>query len=117
MLDAMRNASIASTVVALQNRPSDTPEQKEQFANQQLPIATLLYLATLGGAEVCALEHHIGSLDRGKNFDALIVDLGHEAVNDLRDMLGRFIFAGDNRNISAVYVQGKLVGGTSHCAC
>ncbi|KIK56204.1 hypothetical protein GYMLUDRAFT_263873 [Collybiopsis luxurians FD-317 M1] len=116
MLDAMRDASIASTVLALQNNPSDAPEQENKFANQQLPIATLLYLATLGGAEVCALEHHIGSLDRGKSFDALIVDLHHEAVSDLKEMLGRFIFAGDNRNISAVYVQGKLVGGTSHCA-
>lgn len=36
------------------------------FCNGPLPIATLFYLATLGGAEVCSIAHRIGSLDPGK---------------------------------------------------
>ncbi len=38
-----------------------------------LSIATLFYLATLGGAEVCAMASRIGSLEVGKEFDALLV--------------------------------------------
>ncbi|KAJ3883679.1 Metallo-dependent hydrolase [Lentinula edodes] len=138
MLVAMRNASIASTVVALQNNPINTPADEGKFINRQLPLATLLYLATKGGAEVCVLDKQIGSLEPGKSFDALIVDVrtsdSATAIKNpnpalwnipatspisssppqavLEGMLERFIFCGDDRNISAVYVQGKLIGGT-----
>jgi len=135
MLVAMRNASIASTVVALQNNPTTSSSEEEEegkFTNRQLSLATLLYLATLGGAEVCAMDHQIGSFAPGKSFDALIVDVrdgtrnvGLWGISDLgvnsstsgkdalEEMLGRFVFCGDDRNISAVFVQGKLIGGTS----
>ncbi|KIK59779.1 hypothetical protein GYMLUDRAFT_226708 [Collybiopsis luxurians FD-317 M1] len=130
MLVAMRNASIASTVVALQNDPAGASGNEEgKFSNRQLPLATLFYLATKGGAEVCALDHQTGSLEPGKSFDALIVDVRDGAGTSggtrnptlwgssgsiLDDMLGQFVFCGDDRNISAVFVQGKQVGGTSY---
>ncbi|KAJ4488096.1 Metallo-dependent hydrolase [Lentinula aciculospora] len=137
MLVTMRNASIASTVVALQYNPTNAPIEAGRFTNRQLPLATLLYLATKGGAEVCALDKQIGSLEPGKSFDALIVDVSNSGstlkgsgINPaasistaalnlssrdiLERMLERFVFCGDDRNISAVYVQGKLIGGTSY---
>ncbi|KAF5391284.1 hypothetical protein D9757_001998 [Collybiopsis confluens] len=127
MLVAIRNASIASTAVAV-THTLGKEEEEGKFSNRQLPLATLLYLATKGGAEVCELDHRIGSLDPGKSFDALIVDVRDGAGGSvgrsnpgmwgsrggtLDDQLGRFIFCGDDRNISAVFVQGRLVGGTS----
>lgn len=45
------------------------------FASKPLPVATLFWLATLGGAEVCNLEHKIGSLEVGKAFDAIVVNI------------------------------------------
>jgi guanine deaminase len=93
------------------------------FSNRQLPIATLLYLATLGGAEVCCLEKEVGSLAPGKSFDALLVDvrstsgnpglwgMSNHGGNRLDGMLEQFLFCGDDRNISRVFVQGKLIGG------
>lgn len=150
MLGAMRNASIGSTILALQNNPGTNTSStlKPKFANHQLSLATLLYLATLGGAQVCAMEDQIGSFKTGKSFDALVVDvrdsyngrtrgkgnpalwgvmsdlgLGEsegggqaQAKKELDEMLGRFVFCGDDRNISAVYVQGRLIGGTSYGA-
>lgn len=135
----MQHASIASKVVAL-----STPENKHThahisttipFANRHLPIATLLYLATLGGAEVCNLEKKVGSLEVGKEFDALVVSVREDAGNpnlwgvdldqdlgrtievgkeELQGMLERFLFCGDDRNIRKVYVRGQLIGGKEY---
>lgn len=94
-------------------------------------------MATLGGAELCNLETHTGSFAPGKAFDALLVNLLPEAgnpqvwwdeddvssdaggqgwspqeyVEDLEASLEKFLFCGDDRNISAVFVEGALVGG------
>ncbi|KAK7054674.1 hypothetical protein VNI00_003137 [Paramarasmius palmivorus] len=98
------------------------------YKDQQLSLQALLYLATLGGARVCDLEDQIGSFAPGKSFDALVVDVRNSAGNPalwgvdsepantdsgLDGMLERFFFCGDDRNISSVYVQGRLIGGTS----
>ncbi|KAG1756427.1 uncharacterized protein EDB91DRAFT_1241499 [Suillus paluster] len=108
-----------------------------RFTNQKLSIATLLYLATLGGAHVCCLEDRVGSFEEGKAFDALLVTVqdaaGNPAVwgyNPQRDLtqgvtaqsadknliewLERFLFCGDDRNIKKVIVQGKTIGGRDH---
>jgi guanine deaminase len=107
------------------------------LANKPLPTAALLHMATLGGAELCSLETHTGSFAPGKAFDALLVNLLPEAgnpqvwwdsgdncsdangevwgpqkhVEDLEASLEKFLFCGDDRNIFAVFVEGKLVGG------
>jgi len=130
ILNSIQNASIASKVIAMQNRGKNNCESGK-FADTQLSIATLLYLATLGGAQVCALDHVVGSLVPGKSFDAIIVDVRNTAGNpamwdinagthDLKDhdalegMLQRFLFCGDDRNISDVFVQGRRIGGRNY---
>jgi len=140
ILTAVQHASIASKVVAL-----SAPEHKHTqphhhaatipFANRHLPIATLLYLATLGGAEVCNLQKKVGSLEVGKEFDALVASVREDARNpnlwgveldqdlarisevgkeDLEGILERFLFCGDDRNIRRVYVRGQLIGGKEY---
>lgn len=133
ILNAIQNASIAAKVVALHSKPSDTSATK--FRNKQLSVATLLYLATMGGAEVCDLKKYVGSFAPGKSFDALVVSVRNDAGNpalwgvdselsgsnrapeskeSLDRMLERFLFCGDDRNISMVYVQGRLIGGKEY---
>ena len=137
ILTAVQHASMCSKVVAL--RTASTPAHT-RFTDRQLPLATLFYLATLGGAEVCDLQTRIGSLVPGKAFDALVVSVRSEAGNpavwgmdtaeelemgltrdgkaraktereELAGMLERFLFCGDDRNVRRVYVQGRFVGG------
>lgn len=38
-------------------------------------MPTLFWLATLGGAQVCNLQDKIGSLEVGKAFDAIVVNI------------------------------------------
>lgn len=51
------------------------------FAARQLPVATLLYLATQGGADVCGLGARIGALEPGRAFDALVASVRTDAGN------------------------------------
>jgi len=93
---------------------------KVQFAKYQLPIPTLLWLATMGGAEVCCMQDKIGSLTPGKHFDALHVSIRPETDNmhiwyaddeELEAMFERFVTNGDERNVMEVWVKGRKVGG------
>ncbi|RDB22164.1 Guanine deaminase [Hypsizygus marmoreus] len=105
--------------------PTCTPPT---FTNRQLPVPTLLHLATLGGASVCALDHAIGSFAVGKSFDALLVNTRNDAGNPalwspdhdpalgrerLEGLVERFLFCGDDRNVERVWVAGVCVGGTA----
>lgn len=73
ILNTIQNASIAAKVVALTSPVK--PTDPDSFASKPLKIATLFWLATLGGAQVCNLEHKIGSLEVGKSFDAIVVNI------------------------------------------
>jgi len=130
ILTEIQHASIASKVLSFQAPPTST--FAPTYAGRQLPLATLLHLATLGGAQVCGLEDRIGSFAPGKAFDALVVSVHSDAGNpglwgaDLDDSLHvepakelevwleRFLFTGDDRNIKRVYVQGRWIGGAEY---
>ena len=73
MLTAVQHASIAAKAVSFTS-PID-PANPDSFASKPLKIATLFWLATLGGAHVCNLERKIGSLEVGKSFDAIVVNI------------------------------------------
>jgi len=130
ILTAVQHASIASKVKGFKPTPHPpTSVHAVSFTDQQLTVATLLYLATLGGAQLCCLDHQVGSFAAGKSFDALIVNVREDAGNPalwgglgetglaknpqviLEGMLERLLFCGDDRNISRVYVQGRFIGG------
>lgn len=129
ILTAVQHASIASKVLAM-HAPTD-PSMTSVYEGRQLPLATLLHLATLGGAQVCGLEDRIGSFAPGKAFDALVVSVHDDAGNpglwgadidrelhveypkdkEIEVWLERLLFTGDDRNIKRVYVQGRWIGG------
>ncbi|KAK0704645.1 hypothetical protein B0H67DRAFT_603741 [Lasiosphaeris hirsuta] len=110
ILDAMRQAMIASHAREVASKGED----------KGLTIPEAFYLATLGGAEVCCLADKIGNFVTGKAFDALVIgtqgaDSGImtmvEDDDDLLTVFEKFIMTGDDRNITRVYVQGRLVKG------
>ncbi len=79
IMSAIREASVVAKVLGfaqrdLAEKPDVASKEKQtadddsayDFTQGPLPIATLFYLATMGGAAVCAMEHKIGSLEPGK---------------------------------------------------
>lgn len=85
-----------------------------------------LYLATLGGASALSLDDVCGNFEVGKDFDALLVDVSKEPLDlfeipasvserssdahtKLDQMIQKFVYVGDDRNIAKVYIAGKQV--------
>ncbi|KAI6005885.1 hypothetical protein EDD15DRAFT_2427455 [Pisolithus albus] len=101
VLYAIQMASNTSKMVAI------LPNE----GGKKFDVAMLLYLATLGGAEVCCLQDRIGSFKEGKAFDALLVNVRDDSEEVLKEWLERFFFCGDDRNIRQVIVQGSVIGG------
>ncbi|CAG9568081.1 unnamed protein product [Danaus chrysippus] len=109
MLDAMRRAMDVSLHLAMMGQPHTTLDWKEAF-----------YLATLGGARALRLEDKIGSFDIGKQFDALLIDVYamggpidkydyNSGEDQLVELVQRFVYLGDDRNIRQVYVNGETI--------
>ncbi|PWN36547.1 uncharacterized protein FA14DRAFT_117778 [Meira miltonrushii] len=128
MLSAIRDASVVAKVI--QFTPSSTEKPKfeqtkdqHDFCKGPMPLATLFYLATLGGAEVCNIAHRVGSLDVGKEFDAILFNCDNTNPNlyiedddGLEEKLEKVLFCGDDRNIASVFVRGRVVGGSAPIA-
>jgi guanine deaminase len=84
-----------------------------------------LFLATLGGAQALSMDDKIGNFEVGKNFDALLIDTYSEATDkfDLpkvltenlsdeykfQQKLQKFVYTGDDRSITRVFVKGRQV--------
>lgn len=109
--DAMRNASNVSRHLAL----------KMNDDRYVLGFSEIVYLATMGGAQVVGMADKIGNFEIGKKFDALVVDVEGVISADSslweggkdggEAMVKKWVFLGDDRTIRKVYVDGKLVAG------
>ncbi|XP_022909822.1 guanine deaminase isoform X2 [Onthophagus taurus] len=112
IIEAMRKAIEVSTCISF----------GKNCCYQPLNYAEVFYLATLGGAAALGIEEKVGNFEVGKEFDAVIVDMDvkNSAVDYFKrctplELLQKFIFLGDDRNVINVFVQGKKVkGGDSH---
>lgn len=84
-----------------------------------------IYLATLGGAETLHLDDKIGNFVVGKAFDALLIETDalpiikyelpdsinkvKSAENKFLELVQKFVYVGDDRNIRKVFVKGREV--------
>lgn len=74
------------------------------------------HLATLGGAQVMNLDNKIGNFLVGKEFDALVISPRAKSssfdafdFHNQEELIQKFLFCGDDRNISKIYVAGRRV--------
>lgn len=98
ILDAMRQAIIASKALAFQDPSYSAITVQEAF-----------HLATLGGAEALAISDRVGNFAPGKHFDALLIKPRQSTTGNLSADLERFIFCGDDRDIKQTIVDGVVV--------
>ena len=83
--------------------------------DRSLDFRGALALATRGSARVCHLEDKVGGFDVGLKFDALRVKMSGKwdtqlfGFETIEDMIQKFCFLGDDRNIAQVWVEGRCV--------
>ncbi|MBI4232636.1 amidohydrolase family protein, partial [Candidatus Peregrinibacteria bacterium] len=82
-----------------------------------MSIAEAFYLATLGGAEVLSMQDQIGSLEKGKKADFLVLD--YQSIDPMGDksdyrrpeqILSKLIYKADASVVKKVFVNGEKVG-------
>ncbi|MGH4138392.1 guanine deaminase [Clostridium sp.] len=74
-----------------------------------LTMPEAFYMGTKGGGEFFG---KVGSFEDGYSLDALVIDdenLGDRDFRSIEERLQRFIYCGDDRNITKRYVAGKLL--------
>lgn len=105
ILDAVRRATDVSNILSLNTADYQKLSHEEVFR-----------LATLGGSKALGLEKVTGNFEVGKDFDAVLVNTGvpgspfdvfHE--DTLQAIFQKFLFLGDDRNMTEIYVAGKQV--------
>lgn len=119
MLDAVRQAMTASKTCRIQYQ-----ERVEEVISEPdykvLTLPEVFYLATLGGADMMNLKSAIGNFVTGKEFDALLVDVGVENGpvdvfdhDTIESQFEKFLYQGDERLLKAVWVRGRRVAGSA----
>ncbi|KAI7782638.1 hypothetical protein LA080_013126 [Diaporthe eres] len=112
VLDAARQAALVSRHVAMGGGEGD-----------KLSVEEVLHLATRGGARCVGLEGVVGGFEVGMQWDAQLVALdavgedgdGGEGNVDVfgweswEEMVAKWLFNGDDRNTTKVWVKGRLV--------
>jgi 5-methylthioadenosine/S-adenosylhomocysteine deaminase len=77
-----------------------------------LPAASVVRMATLGGARAIGLDDRIGSLEPGKEADAVAVDLSGPALTPCYDPVSHLVHACGREHVSDVWIAGeRLVAG------
>ena len=74
-----------------------------------MPIRDILFLHTLGSAQILDIDDAVGSLAVGKYADFLVVDPRDPDTGPIHDALATYVLACGLRNLDLVYVAGKRV--------
>ena len=69
----------------------------------------ILRMHTLGSAEILHVDDQVGSLEKGKWADFLLVDPRSPDTGPIHDPVATYVLACGLRNLKQVYVGGELV--------
>ncbi|MBI3097451.1 MAG: 5'-deoxyadenosine deaminase [Planctomycetes bacterium] len=83
--------------------------QKPRAGVASLPAATVLEMATLGGARTLGLEAEIGSIEPGKRADLVVVDIDAPHASPGEDLAERIVYATRASDVRTVLVGGVTV--------
>lgn len=131
ILDSMRSALDTSHHLNFMKKQNVcgtgkvTENSDENSKYEPLDYKQGIFLATLGGAQALSMDDKIGNFLVGKDFDALLIDTyagvtdkfdlpktltaGLTAEEKFQQLLQKFIYVGDDRNIIKAFVMGRQV--------
>jgi len=109
MKEAIENSKYAA--LFLNNNSANSKEN-----SPPMTIAEAFYLATLGGAKALSMDNEIGSLEKGKKADFLVINYAASDPTPEKSLyrhpdqiLSRLIYRGKAADIKHVYINGEKV--------
>lgn len=83
--------------------------QKPLHGPRAMNAATVLEMATMGGARAMGLAHEIGSLEVGKKADLIMVDLNGLHSWPEGDLISRLVYSARASDVVLTMVDGKIL--------
>ncbi|MEM1539260.1 MAG: amidohydrolase [Candidatus Bathyarchaeia archaeon] len=84
--------------------------QKLIYKNPEvLPAYNVLRMATINGAKALGLENSVGSLERGKKADIILIDLSKPHLKPLHDIYATIVYSSRGSDVDTVIVDGKIL--------
>ncbi len=74
-----------------------------------LDARTVVEMATIGGARVLGMDDKIGSIEKGKKADIIIIDLGKPHLHPLFNVYSLLVYSMKSSDVESVIVNGQLV--------
>ena len=74
-----------------------------------LPAAQVLEMATIGGAKALQLGREIGSLEKGKRADIILVDTGKAHLQPMFNPYSQLVYAARGSDVRTSIINGKVV--------
>ncbi|MBL7173664.1 MAG: amidohydrolase [Desulfobacteraceae bacterium] len=74
-----------------------------------LNAGEVLKMATTGGAAVMGLEKEIGTLEKGKKADIIVVDLNHPHLCPLYNPVSALVYSANGADVKDVIVDGRVL--------
>jgi len=74
-----------------------------------LNAKTVLKMATAWGAAILGLEEEIGTLEKGKKADIIVVDINSPHLCPIYDPISAIVYSADGADVKDVIVNGKLL--------
>jgi 5-methylthioadenosine/S-adenosylhomocysteine deaminase len=69
----------------------------------------VLRMATINGAKTLGIESEIGSIERGKRADIILVDMNKPHLHPLNNVIGLIVFAVTGQDVDTVIIDGKII--------
>lgn len=110
-------AAVNSSRLLEEGVDATIPANKRGTPNSRINYLESFWMATVGGAKTLGLS--VGQFTEGFYFDAIVVDADVADTNlhvwedstSAEDMLQKIIYSAERRNITNVWVQGRMVKG------
>jgi cytosine/adenosine deaminase-related metal-dependent hydrolase len=117
MLDEGISVSLGADGAACNNRLDMFTEmrtaallQKVVHGPAALPAWRTLRMATIDGAKAMGLESEIGSLERGKRADVIVVRLdGLHSTPRNADVISQIVYSAQPADVQSVIIDGRVV--------
>ena len=77
--------------------------------NDVMDAETVCKMATIGGAQVLGMDHLIGSIEKGKKADIILLDMNQPHLTPLYNCYSQIVYATRGADVKTTIINGKVI--------